>query len=219
VDIDKVVEDLRREVERLTAEANRRALHGRPLSTGEAGEARAQAKAALEQVAERVQAPPRAAEAEPAAGGPVAGVGDRILVRALGMEGRVVAVQAGEADIEVRGKRMRARLAELQVLGRAAEAAPSAVNVNVMVTARDGTATEINVIGCTVDEALGRIERFLDNLLLTDERQIRIIHGFGTGQLRRAIGEYLDRHPLVATHQAAPHDHGGGGVTVAELKD
>ena len=218
-DIDKVVEDLRREVERLTAEANRRALHGRPLSTGEAGEARAQAKAALEQVAERVQAPARTAEAEPAAGGPVAGVGDRILVRALGMEGRVIAVQAGEADIEVRGKRMRARLAELQVLGRAAEAAPSAVNVNLMVTARDGAATEINVIGCSVDEALGRIERFLDNLLLTDERQIRIIHGFGTGQLRRAIGEYLDRHPLVATHQAAPHDHGGGGVTVAELKD
>jgi DNA mismatch repair protein MutS2 len=218
-DIDKVVEGLRREVERLTAEASRRALHGRPLSTGEAGEARAQAKAALEQVAERVQAPARAAEAEPAAGGPVAGVGDRILVRALGMEGRVIAVQAGEADIEVRGKRMRARLAELQVLGRAAEAAPSAVNVNLMVTARDGAATEINVIGCSVDEALGRIERFLDGLLLTDERQIRIIHGFGTGQLRRAIGEFLDRHPLVATHQAAPHDHGGGGVTVAELKD
>ena len=49
--------------------------------------------------------------------------------------------------------------------------------------------------------------------------QVRIIHGFGTGQLRRSIGEYLDRHPLVATHQPAPQERGGGGVTVAELKD
>ena len=88
-----------------------------------------------------------------------------------------------------------------------------------MVSARDGSATEINVIGCSVDEALSRVERFLDDLLLTDERQVRIIHGYGTGQLRRAIGEFLDRHPLVATHQPAPHEHGGGGVTVAELKD
>ena len=131
----------------------------------------------------------------------------------------MLAVQAGEADVDVRGKRLRARAAELQVVGGAAPAEPAKVNVNVMVSARDGATTEINVIGCSVDEALGRIERFLDDLLLTDERQVRIIHGFGTGQLRRAIGEYLDRHPLVATHQPAPQEHGGGGVTVAELKD
>jgi DNA mismatch repair protein MutS2 len=121
--------------------------------------------------------------------------------------------------VDVRGKRLRARASELQVLGGPSPAAPAKVNVNVMVSARDGAATEINVIGCSVDEALSRIERFLDDLLLTDERQVRIIHGFGTGQLRRSIGEYLDRHPLVATHQPAPQERGGGGVTVAELKD
>jgi DNA mismatch repair protein MutS2 len=79
--------------------------------------------------------------------------------------------------------------------------------------------TEINVIGCSVDEALSRVERFLDDLLLTDERQVRIIHGHGTGQLRRSIGEFLARHPLVANHQPASQEHGGSGVTVAELKD
>ena len=103
--------------------------------------------------------------------------------------------------------------------GAPAPAEPARVNVNVMVTPRDGAATEINLIGCSVEEALGRLDRFLDDLLLTDERQVRIIHGFGTGQLRRAVGEYLDRHPLVAAHQPAPQEHGGGGVTVAELKD
>jgi len=219
-DIDKVVDDLRREVDRLTAEASRRALHGRPVSTGEAGAARAQANAALEQVAGRLREGPEPAPPEPAAGdGAAARVGDRVLLRGLGVEGRVIAVQAGDADVDVRGKRLRARLAELQVVGRAAQSEPSRVNVNVMVSARDGATTEINVIGCSVDEALSRLDRFLDDLLLTDERQVRIIHGFGTGQLRRAIGEYLDRHPLVATHHPAPQEHGGGGVTVAELKD
>jgi len=48
---------------------------------------------------------------------------------------------------------------------------------------------------------------------------VRIIHGHGTGQLRRAIGEFLKDHPLVATVGPAPAEHGGSGVTVAELKE
>jgi DNA mismatch repair protein MutS2 len=220
-DIEKVVDELRREVERLTAEASRRALHGRLISTGEAGAARAQARTALEEVAARVQdaGGPAPVPASASDGAAQARVGDRVLLRGLGVEGRVLAVQSGEAEVDVRGKRLRARVAELQVVGGPSPGEPSKVSVNVMMNARDGAATEINVIGCSVEEALSRLERFLDDLLLTDERQIRIIHGFGTGQLRRSIGEYLDRHPLVATHQPAPQEHGGGGVTVAELKD
>jgi DNA mismatch repair protein MutS2 len=93
------------------------------------------------------------------------------------------------------------------------------VSVNVHVRSREGLATDLNVIGCSVDEAITRLERFMDELLLTDCRTLRIIHGYGTGQLRRGVTEYLHRHPLVAHHQAAPHDQGGGGVTVVELKE
>jgi DNA mismatch repair protein MutS2 len=218
-DIDKVVEELRREVERLTAEASRRALHGRPLPTGDAGAARSQARAALDDVADRLRGEPEPAAAPPSAAGPAARVGDRVLLRGLGVEGRVLAVQSGEAEVDVRGKRLRAQVAELHVVGGPSPADPARGSVNVTVSARDSAPTEINVIGCSVDEALSRIERFLDDLLMTDERQIRIIHGFGTGQLRRSIGEYLDKHSLVVAHRAAPQEHGGGGVTVAELKD
>jgi len=219
-DIDKVVEDMRRQVERLTDEANRRALHGRSISTGEAGGVRAEARAALDQVADRLRdgAEPGTVTERPPEAGPPARVGDRVLLRGLGVEGQVLAIQDGEADVDVRGKRLRAHVAELHVVG-AATPAPSRVSVNVLVNARETTATEINVIGCSVDEALSRVERFLDDLLLTDERQVRIIHGHGTGQLRRSIGEFLARHPLVAAYQPASQDHGGGGVTVAELKD
>ena len=75
------------------------------------------------------------------------------------------------------------------------------------------------MIGCTVDEALDRVEKFLDESTVTDQRVIRIVHGHGTGQLRRGIAAMLKDHPLVARFDAAPMDKGGGGVTVVELKD
>jgi DNA mismatch repair protein MutS2 len=217
-DIEKVVEDLRRQVVRLTEEASRRALHGRSISTGDAGAVHAEARAALDQVAGRLLegVPSGTLTEAPAEAGTPAHVGDRVLLRGVGVEGRVLSIQDGEADVDVRGKRLRAQVADLHVVGAAT---PSRVSVNVMVNVRDARVTEINVIGCSVDEALSRVERFLDDLLLTDERQVRIIHGHGTGQLRRSIGEFLARHPFVATHQPASQEHGGSGVTVAELKD
>ncbi|MCX6545516.1 MAG: endonuclease MutS2 [Acidobacteria bacterium] len=219
-EIDGVVDGLRMQVERLNAEAARRAQQGSQLPTSEAGTARAGARAALDKVAERIHESSTSEVAAPAVdAGAAAAVGDRVTLQGIGLEGRVVAIYGSEAEIDVRGKRLRARTAELHVVGSAASAPPAKVNVSVQVQAHEATGTDINVIGCTVDEALGRVERFLDNLLMSDERSVRIIHGHGTGQLRRAIAEFLQRHPLVAHHQPAPPEQGGGGVTVAELKD
>jgi DNA mismatch repair protein MutS2 len=114
---------------------------------------------------------------------------------------------------------MRARLADIRVVGAAPPPAQARVSVKVQVQSRDSMATDLNLIGCTVDAALDRIERFFDDVLMTENRTVRLIHGHGTGQLRRAIGEYLQRHALVAKHQPAPYDEGGSGVTVVELKD
>ena len=82
-----------------------------------------------------------------------------------------------------------------------------------------GTLGDLNVIGCTTDEALARAEKFLDDALVSEQRTVRVIHGHGTGQLRRAIGEFLARHPLVASHSHPPPEQGGSGVTVVELKE
>ncbi len=83
---------------------------------------------------------------------------------------------------------------------------------------RDAQA-DLNVIGCTVDEAISRAERFLDESLLTDQRIVRLIHGYGTGQLKRALAGFLQQHPLVVRFATAPPEQGGGGVTVVELKE
>jgi len=219
-EIDAVIDGLHTQVERLNAEAARRAQQGAQLPTSEAGTAKAVARTALDRVAERIrESSNHDAGLQDVQAGTAAVVGDRVTLAGLGLEGRVVAIHGSEAEIDVRGKRLRARAAELHVVAGAASPPAPRVNVSVQVQAHEAIGTDINVIGCTVDDALGRVERFLDHLLMSDERSVRIIHGHGTGQLRRAIGEFLQRHPLVAHHQPAPPEQGGGGVTVAELKD
>jgi DNA mismatch repair protein MutS2 len=77
--------------------------------------------------------------------------------------------------------------------------------------------SEINLVGLRVDEAIPKLDKALDNAALGETNQIRIIHGFGQGILRRAVAEFLDGHPHVgAVHLAS---EGRGGVTVVELKD
>ena len=63
------------------------------------------------------------------------------------------------------------------------------------------------------------VEKPKDESLLQDQRVIRVIHGYGTGQLKRALTGFLQQHPLVARFGAAPPAQGGGGVTVVELKE
>ena len=98
-------------------------------------------------------------------------------------------------------------------------AQPAKVRVNVELQPREGSLSELNVIGCNVDEALSRTERFLDEALMADVRSVRLIHGYGTGQLRRALAQYLQGHKLVANFASAPPEQGGGGVTVVEFKE
>ncbi len=222
-EIDAVVDALKTRTESMAADAERRAA--RLIPTGETGAARAEARAALDAIEDRLRAP-ALAETAPAhrpseSGEEAPRLGDRVLVGAFGLEGIVQALHDREAEVDVRGKRLRARLDELRVLTRAntssAHSAP--VRVTVDLQPREGSLSELNVIGCNVDEALTRTQKFLDDALLSELRSVRLIHGYGTGQLRRAIAGFLQTHPFVTNFAAAAPEHGGGGVTVVELKD
>jgi DNA mismatch repair protein MutS2 len=100
-----------------------------------------------------------------------------------------------------------------------AERPASGVKVTVDLAPRPTLLSDLNVVGCTVDEALARAERFLDDTLVTDQRTVRVIHGHGTGKLQKAITGFLKSHPLVDRFHSAPLEQGGGGVTVVELKE
>ena len=78
---------------------------------------------------------------------------------------------------------------------------------------------EINLVGLTVDEALPRVDKLLDDAALGERREVRVIHGFGEGKLRKAVAGFLRGHPHVAAWRAGGAGEGGGGVTIVELKD
>jgi DNA mismatch repair protein MutS2 len=84
--------------------------------------------------------------------------------------------------------------------------------------AQEDAPEEINVIGCTVEEATERVDKFLDEAALAGKPRVRIIHGHGTGALRRGLAEFLAEHPHVARISAEAPEHGGDAVTVAELR-
>ena len=79
-------------------------------------------------------------------------------------------------------------------------------------------ADEINVIGCTVEEASRRVDKFIDGAALAGKPQVRVIHGHGTGALRRGLAEFLSAHPLVESVHAEAQERGGTAVTVVELR-
>ena len=221
-EIDAVIEGLKARAATLSEQAAVRLKSGdrvraAGLSTGDTGAVRADARAALDAIAERLKTDENTSlPASPAPPDSLA-PGTRVTVGALGLEGVVIEVHGKHAEVDVRGKRLRAALRDLRVTGTG----PAATNVrvNVDLQPRQGSLSELNVIGCTVDEALERTDKFLDDSMTTDQRTLRIIHGHGTGQLRRAVAGFLKDHPIVERFETAPADQGGGGATIVYLKD
>jgi DNA mismatch repair protein MutS2 len=221
-EIDAVVDALKTKTQHLAIEAERKAA--RLIPTGHTGGARAEARAAIDAIGQKLRNAPAAQESATATAlhtGRVAAIGDRVLVGALGLEGTVQSIHDGSAEVDVRGKRLRSKVDDLRVITPAATLTSQAsrVRVNIDLQPRAGTLSELNLIGNNVDEALTRLEKFMDDALVTESRTLRIVHGFGTGQLRRAVADFLKTHPLVASYGPAPENQGAGGATVVELKE
>ena len=225
-EVDQVIVDLKKKASEMSAEAERRlskrSFTGPAISTGDAGAVRLEAHKSLDQAALRFHGG-EAPRPEPATTGGQPGIGDRVVVAGLGLEGVLATLHGDEAEVDMHGKRLRARVADLRLVAKGGSGAPkpdARVSVNINLQPRgDDMPGDLNVIGCTVEEALARTARFLDETILLEQRTVRIIHGYGTGQLRRALADYLRNHPLVSGCQPAAPEKGGGGVTVVDLKE
>jgi DNA mismatch repair protein MutS2 len=138
----------------------------------------------------------------------------------LGLRGEVIGVDGTHATVQAGGVTVKVPLGALRVApgGAGAPAAlPGRRPAAVRVPAKTGVAGELRLIGRTTEEARDLLEKYLDDAFLAGLPSVRIVHGKGTGALRRVVHECLAGHPLVADHRAAAPHEGGEGATVARL--
>ena len=155
-------------------------------------------------------------------------VGDKVKLLSFGSIGIVDQIKDGFAEVRVKSLRFREKLDQLELVeaksipkpkqGKLEKLKRSADAEIHLADAEQNARAELNVIGQTTDEAVDAVDKFLDEASLASLSQVRIIHGYGTGALRRAIAGLLDGHPHVARFVPAPPDQGGAGATVVELR-
>jgi DNA mismatch repair protein MutS2 len=155
-------------------------------------------------------------------------VGDKVKLLAFGSVGAVDQIKDGYAEVRVKALRFRERLENLELVEQQQPARPQAGKLEKLrrsagtevhlAAAEQSGKSELNVIGQTTDEAVDAVDKFLDEAWLASLSQVRIVHGHGTGALRRAIAGMLRDHPHVARFVAAPPDQGGTGATLVELR-
>ena len=199
--------EVRKELSRIRAEMRR----------GEAvKEALAQAAERVEEMDEEVKPLPRP-HRPPPAGIEELAVGDTAWVVGLGREGQVMALLGDDAEVQIGGFRAKVPLGELELRSRGRREERWEPEVTVTTARPLEVGLELNLRGLRVEEATPRLDKYLDDAYLAGLPKVRIVHGKGTGALRRLVRETLGEHPLVASFRPGDRHEGGDGVTIAEL--
>jgi DNA mismatch repair protein MutS2 len=153
--------------------------------------------------------------------------GDTVKLKSMGRSGRVIRkIDDNHFEVEIGAMKMKiARDDIAEVIGRSADISVNPVQaarargISVSLASEQKSApSEINVIGQTVDEATREVERFVDQAFLAGLPRVRVVHGSGMGILRKALRQYLQKHPHVDAVKEAEQNEGGGGATVVELR-
>ncbi len=222
VEAEKEVDELKAELNDLRRDLNRAR---QPL------EALKNIQEQVEELEESVQRPverKRQAVAQPR---PLR-TGDKVRLRSLGMEGVVTAVGESEVEVQMGVFRVRARLSDIQRPGQpqreeAPERAPAARRSEPASTSvpsggvsllHPSPGIELDLRGQRAEEALERLDQYIENAYLSGMPFVRIIHGKGTGKLRQVVRDALRDSPHVKNFEAGLNNEGGDGVTVAHIR-
>jgi DNA mismatch repair protein MutS2 len=150
--------------------------------------------------------------------------GDTVKLKSVGRPA-VVSRRIDENHFEVEIGAMKMKIARddiAEVLSRMADSPVKAARARgISVSLEQESASvpsEINVIGRTVDDATREVEKFVDRAFLAGLPRVRVVHGSGMGILRKALRQYLQKHPHVESVTEPPQNEGGGGATVVELR-
>jgi len=177
----------------------------------------------MDKMEEKVEQPvERKSEQFSANGNQSLRLGERVTVRSLSAEGLVTALGESDAEIQIGTLRVRARLSDLIRKSKGEEPSRIAQYATQKETtvSRQSTSPgmEVDLRGLMAEDALDKMERYLEQAFLSGLPFVRIIHGKGTGRLRQAVREALRGHEYVGTFEEGGSTEGGEGVTVAKMK-
>ena len=150
-------------------------------------------------------------------------IGDSIKVLSSGFTGTVSSLpdKKGNLFVQCGIIRSQVNIKDLQLIQEEPEQKPVLQRTGsggIKMSKSLGISPEINLLGSTVDEALARLDKYLDDAYLAHLSSVRIVHGKGTGALRTAVHQYLKRTSYVKSFRLGEHGEGDAGVTIAEFK-
>jgi len=144
-------------------------------------------------------------------------LGDKVLLRTLGKEGVVSSLGEEQAEIMVGNLRIRVDLYDLELASKQPEKPKVEVKTDAVDFRTPSPGVELSLRGMTVDEALEKLDSYLDRAYISGLPYARIVHGKGTGKLRDAVRREVSRHPYVERFEPGGVKEGGDGVTVVFL--
>lgn len=150
-------------------------------------------------------------------------IGDSIRVISSGFTGTISSLpdKKGNVFVQCGIIRSQVNIKDLQLIQEEPEKKPILQRSNtgsIKMSKSFGISPEINLLGSTVDEAIAKLDKYLDDAYLAHLGSVRIVHGKGTGALRAAVHQYLKRASYVKSFRLGEHGEGDAGVTIAEFK-
>ncbi len=152
--------------------------------------------------------------------------GDHVHLIGIEQNGVVERVDLPFVEVLVSGKRWRFRRSEIAPMETVSEQGKSKLDkhqeirsgITVELESESEVPLELNLIGCTGEEAVERTDKYLDQASLSGLSRVRLIHGHGKGILRKVLHNYLKGHPHVSSTAAAADNEGGQAVTIVHLR-
>jgi DNA mismatch repair protein MutS2 len=139
-----------------------------------------------------------------------------VVAEHLGIRGELLALTGATATVRSGHLTVRVPAQALRVVASGPSSAPARGGTRV--PEKSGVAPELHLIGRTTDEARDLVERYLDDAFVAGLPSVRLVHGKGTGALRKTVRDLLVSHPLVESFREGEPSEGGAGATVAALR-
>ncbi|MDA8169278.1 MAG: endonuclease MutS2 [Nitrospiraceae bacterium] len=144
--------------------------------------------------------------------------GDTVFVPSLGGNVTVAAVDKKNGRVRVRVGNISFEAPVSDILPPKGKGVKAQAGGVAYTPGGEGAAMQLNIAGLRVDDAIPRLERFLNQASLAGLGEVTVVHGIGTGALLKAVREYLAGHPLAAEFRAGTQPEGGAGVTIIKLR-